>query len=606
MTSRTSAALAIALASAALTAQGPPAQQQVPTFRAGTIVVPLTVTVTDQKGAPVRDLTPLDFTVRENKRVVELLNFFPQEFESGPATPGEMAPARVTDAAVRPQAQRTFLIVLGYGRIEHPTTALEGAIELVNRLLPQDLVAVMGFHRTTMFTTDHKRIVQVLERFRTAHEKIVGDIDNYREMARAPVVRPDTSAGASAPSGNASIPGRILTRIDEIFLGPSAADSVTSRFLLNTAELLPGMDRLVPVVERPGQHHESFGNIAQILGDTGESLTDEVLLNTKLKLYAGVEYLRGLEGDKQMVFFSGLAGGGTLAGSSYRPAGRGRTVLQATNSDGRVGAAVETAFGGGGGGLARDADEATVIAQRASDARVVVNLIATNGTFMGGGGGDAAGQVVAELTGGYYTSLEMAAKAVGKVEALTRFSYLLGYAPPNPALDGTFRDVEVVVNRPGVTVRFRHGYFAAPEPPPLDFEMLVRRSRIERALAFDQQSTDIPLRVTVTPLPRMGIRFQTRVEIVIDAGPLSLSLENGLRTGQIELIVYCGDDRQTVIGDAGQFVDLSASEEVYQQWLQNGIRRTIRVPTPEPARYVKVVVYDHGSERIGSATVAIK
>jgi hypothetical protein len=166
--------------------------------------------------------------------------------------------------------------------------------------------------------------------------------------------------------------------------------------------------------------------------------------------------------------------------------------------------------------------------------------------------------------------------------------------------------VQVTVNRPGVTVRFRHGYFAAPEPPPLELEALVKRARIEAALAYEQQAKDIPLQVTVLPLPRMGIQFQARVEVVIDAGPLSMPLKDGLRTGQLEVQVYCGDAKQAVIGDAGQHFDLSVSEATYEQWLQTGIRRTIRVPTEAPPKYVKVVVYDYGSDRIGSAMVTIK
>jgi hypothetical protein len=235
-------------------------QQQTPVFRGGTTVVPLTVTVVDQKGAPIRDLTASDFTILENRNAREIVAFFPQELAAGPVPAGEVAMVRAREEGVKPQTQRTFLIVLGYGRIEHPTNALEGAIELVNRLLPQDVVAVMGFHRTTVFTRDHQRIAQVLERYRKAHEDIVGDIDNYRSMARAPVVAPvvmpgatPSRAGTSAPSGNASIPDRILKRIDEIFLGPLPAGRATpaSPFIRNTADLLLGMEGDVR------QHHEN-------------------------------------------------------------------------------------------------------------------------------------------------------------------------------------------------------------------------------------------------------------------------------------------------------------------------------------------------------------
>ena len=291
----------------------------------------------DEKGAPVKGLNASDFTVTENKKVREIVNFFPQEFAAGPVPAGDVTPMRVKEEGIKPQTRRMFLIVLGYGRIEHPTNALEGAIDLVSRLLPQDAVAVMAFHRTTVFTTDHLRIAQLLERYRKEHEKIVGEINNYRFMARAPVFNPasvagavgqSSNAGTSAPSGNAPIPDKILKRIDEIFLGPSPAvgAAAASTFLRSTADLLIGMDRVVPVVEKPGQHQETFGSITKTLRDSGEPMTDEVLLSTKLKFYAGVEYLRRFEGEKQMVFFSGIEGGGTLGDSAYRPDGRGGTV----------------------------------------------------------------------------------------------------------------------------------------------------------------------------------------------------------------------------------------------------------------------------------------
>jgi len=595
------------LIAAMVSAQTP---QTPPVFRGGTIVVPLTVTVTDKNGAPVKDLKASDFTVKENKKTREVVNFFPQELgpEAGSVPAGEVLPVRMKEPGVKPQTRRTFLIVLAYGRIEHPTNALEGAIDLVrNRLLPQDIVAVMGFHRTTAFTTDHERIAQVLDRYRREHEKIVGEINNYRSMSRAPQVLPQFGGrgGQSQPPGGAPIPDKLLKRIDEIFLGPqpAAGGPGASAFIRNTPDLLLAMDRVVPVVEKRGQYQETFGSINKVLGYNGESLTDEVILSTKLKLYAGVEYLRPFEGEKHMVFFSGLEGAGTLGGSSYRPDGRGGTTMRATT--GAYGAALATASGASDGGVARDVDEASIIAQRASDARVVVDLIATNGTTPTGGG-DPAGRHVAELTGGFYTSLDMATKAVAKIDELTRFSYLLGYTPSNPDLDGTFRDVEVTVNRPDVTVRFRHGYFAAPEPPPLELEAMVKRARIETALAYDQQATDIPLKAAITMLPRMGIQAQVRVELTIDIAPLGLVLKDGMRAGQFEVQIYCGDAKQVAVGDAGEHIDINAPEATYQQWLQTGMRRTIRVPVSEAPKYVKVVIYDYGSDRVGSAMVTVK
>ncbi len=194
------------------------------------------------------------------------------------------------------------------------------------------------------------------------------------------------------------------------------------------------MDRSVPVVEKPWERQDRFADLQGDLADAGVVLNDAALQSTRLKGFAGIEYLRYLEGDKHMVVF---ASGGFIKNP-------------------------------------RQWDlEAHLFAQRATDARVVIDLVATNGTNpRGGGGGDPWGREIAEQTGGFYTSLDLAVKAVGKIDEGTRFSYLLGYEPSSPTLDGRYRDVDVKVNRPDVTVLFRHGYYAAAEPEPVELKEL--------------------------------------------------------------------------------------------------------------------------------------
>ena len=76
----------VCLSVAAALAQTAP-QQQPPVFRSTTTVVPLTVTVLDEKGLPVTDLKASEFTVYENKQSREIVNFFPQAFAPGPVQP---------------------------------------------------------------------------------------------------------------------------------------------------------------------------------------------------------------------------------------------------------------------------------------------------------------------------------------------------------------------------------------------------------------------------------------------------------------------------------------------------------------------------------------
>ena len=65
----------IALAGLALGTAGLTSQQQVPTFRAGTAIVDLYVTVTDRNNRLVPDLTLEDFEIRDNEEVQEIAVF---------------------------------------------------------------------------------------------------------------------------------------------------------------------------------------------------------------------------------------------------------------------------------------------------------------------------------------------------------------------------------------------------------------------------------------------------------------------------------------------------------------------------------------------------
>jgi VWFA-related protein len=73
--------------------------------------------------------------------------------------------------------------------------------------------------------------------------------------------------------------------------------------------------------------------------------------------------------------------------------------------------------------------------------------------------------------------------------------YLLGFYPADPSGKG-YRLLDVKVNRPGVTLRFRRGYEAGPPPaPPKNADPLVALS------SGVMPRTDLPMRLAAMPRP---------------------------------------------------------------------------------------------------------
>src|SRR5579863_7927490 len=83
------------------------------------------------------------------------------------------------------------------------------------------------------------------------------------------------------------------------------------------------------------------------------------------------------------------------------------------------------------------------------------------------------------------------APAFAQVQRDTSAYYAIGFRSSNPARDGRYRKLAVKVNRPGVKLEYRPGYYA-----PADFKHSGREDRerdLEEQLASDLPATDMAL-----------------------------------------------------------------------------------------------------------------
>lgn len=560
-----------ALYAASVSGQQAPVQQR-PQFRSATTLVPVDVRVVDRQGRPITDLTAADFTILEDGVPQTVSHFSRHALVAAEPEPGPVRLLRNTRGLdPEPQDHRVFLLLLGRGRLQPPAKGVDAAIDFVRELLlPQDRVAVFAWNRATDFTTDHGRVLALLERFKEEHE----EIEALMKLR---------FSGLAAVYGSSRIPDGIQQRIDAVFEGPEAlgvrrvpdaAVAGADRMAEDerrVRELLAGTSQLdVMGAAEAGTLGVSFDEFVDSAVETNQNLAN---------LYTGIEYLRHIAGEKHLIYIS-----------------EGFLTL-------------------------RRQEDGDSLAAVAADARVTINPIHTGGLrsgfsshsgrmslaqgYVGVGLGARDQRAIADLTGGRASAFQWARDAVARIDQSTRFSYVLGYYPANQDWDGALRKIEIRVNRPGATVMYRRSYFADHELPPLDLREFTSYRRVMSAGNYDRDVPDIAIDATAAYDDTDG--HDVTVDMTIAADRLTLVADEvGLRIGHIKIAVFIGDLNENVVGDSWQDMDLKLLPDTYERFLAEGISHQVTLTLPRQPSYAKVVVYDYAADLVGSVIVRIQ
>lgn len=590
------------LATAALRAQQPaPPQAPQPTFRSRVTVVPVDVRVVDRNGRPITGLTRDDFTVTEDGVPQTIVHFAfrtltPQTADEAAAPLDFRKPLAETVTA---QNRRIFLIVLGAGRQVGPVKGVEAAMKFMKeRLLPQDQVAILGYNRATDFTTDHGRAIQTLQRYRDKHEWIESRLRHH-------------FSGLAAVHASREIPAHIQKEVDAVFRAPGA---LTSRSLVATgvtdaAQISVDTRRTREQIQRAELAADRVASGLSTPFD--RSALDEAALNDLSfdeyveksvdtmadlgRLYSGIRYLRYLDGEKHLVFLTpdGL----------FLPRLENSNSIAALANDARVSIDIVHTGGMAGGSAppVRLPAGAGGAAQRALDSAVPSAGVIFRQRFSIG-----SSRQISDLTGGRTTAFAAGDQAFRRLDESTRAQYLLGYSPTNGNWNGAYRRITIRVNRKDAQVLYRHGYAARRDVEPLSRREYLSYSRIAAAANLSREIDDLKMRVAraavqATPDgPRLG------VDVRIDPGAVTFAREGAAYVAKVEALHFCADGRERLVGENWQTLDFRLTEENYQKFMREGVGYTVHVPIEGDPAYLKVILYDHAADLVGSAMVRLK
>jgi VWFA-related protein len=193
------------------------------------------------------------------------------------------------------------------------------------------------------------------------------------------------------------------------------------------------------------------------------------------------------------------------------------------------------------------------------------------------------------------------APAFQQVQRDTSAYYAIGFHSSNPARDGRYRKLTIKINRPGVKLEYRPGYYA-----PADFQHAGREDRereLEEQLASDLPATDMAVYLDALYFRLSESRFYVPVSLIVPGSQIpfvkgpSLS-SNDKDKATLDIIGEVLDEAKRPIGHVRETVKLNLDPAL--QARQKNIEYTTSFNLP-PGKYrLKFVVRENQTGQMGS------
>ena len=212
----------------------------------------------------------------------------------------------------------------------------------------------------------------------------------------------------------------------------------------------------------------------------------------------------------------------------------------------------------------------------------------------------ASQEVMATLssdTGGkaFFDSNDFA-PAFAQVQKDTSAYYAIGFHSSNPARDGKYRKLAIKVNRAGVKLEYRQGYYA-----PADFKHSGREDRereLEEQLASDLPATDMAVYLDAMYFRLDENRFFVPVSLIVPGSQIPFVKGGDKDKATLDVVGEVIDEVKRPIGNARETVKLNLDPTL--QARQKNIEYTTSFNLPPGKYHLKFVVRENQTGRRGS------
>lgn len=212
-------------------------------------------------------------------------------------------------------------------------------------------------------------------------------------------------------------------------------------------------------------------------------------------------------------------------------------------------------------------------------------------------------KVTGETGGTYFRNSNDLVAGLKQIANARSYYYVLSYASPDQKASGKYHKIRVEVDRPGLELSYRRGYYAPREKLSAEDR---KNEDIRIALAAPDEFDQIPLELThessKAKKNRCRVSFFTHIKIY----GMPFHRQRKRRRNVVHLVVTVSDENEKQVEVSEQTIELNLSESSYRTMLQRGFIARTEVEIPAGQYTVKAVARESNQARMGSLQRAVR
>jgi VWFA-related protein len=526
--------------------------------RTTTRLVLVNVVVHDKQGRPVTDLTKDDFVLLEESKPQKIDAFSVEsripEVQSNLSLPPNTYTNRLAGSSAAMRNVSLILLDSLNTNIQDQAYARQRLVKFLEQIQSQDRIAIYSLSSAG---------VRIIHDFSNDASSLLAALRLYRE-----------------------------------------------RFSIEAEPPVLGVETLTPVIAASDDElNDKVLKLEEFIKDAKQAIEGPMVANRVMKTISVLEAIANslarFQGRKNLIWVSAgfpLLWGGETVGPTLGAITAGGNFTRQTDEVTRVlGNANITVYSvdarGLIGALPRAGEQRSASSpglERSRTSRTQPYADSTSGTN--------SLNVLAQNTGGRaFFNRNDVDRAIRDAVEDSHVSYTLGYYPMHGKWDGKFRAIKVKVNRPGMEIRARNGYFAADLSKLKESELI---GMLQEAADSPFDLSGVGLAVRAEAVDTGGTR-ELRLSIDIDPRDVTLFSERGYWVGGINLMLLQRTAEGAGVARLAQTFDLKFSPEEYAQLQANGLILDHQVEIDSHALLLRVVVRDSHTGSLGTVSVPI-